>query len=960
MLTQGKLVVLKLDGNLEQDGFRVALEIAPEGDRFLVEQIATLPPDLELVAQLRQWQQAYRSQSLTSRIMPQEITYGGSVNWRHDCQQFAHKLGERLNLWLASPEFRSIDRCLRETLTLDEPIRVMIRTQDPKVRRLPWHLWDLMERYTKAEIALGALSSQRIAVGQAATTKEVVKILAILGNRTGIDVEADRKMLEQLPDAEVTWLVEPGRQAITQQLWQQSWDILFFAGHSQAEGNQGRLYINSQESLTLEELKYGLRQAIARGLQLAIFNSCDGLGLAQELEQLHLPQLIVMREPVPDPVAQAFLKDFLLAFVQGKSLYLSAREARERLQGLEDEFPCASWLPIICQNSVDVPPDWHDLLDRQAATNRPRSEPTVPIDALAAIVFTDVESFTSRMLADEKHTLSLVQRDFQVMRRLCQRFEGKVLKSLGDGLLMYFASAERAVSCAISIQTELAETAAKISARDSLRHRIGIHLGDVELSDGDVLGSGVNIAARLQREAPAGGICLSRTVYEVVKNRLSLPAKDGGLRQLKGIPESLKVYQIPPPKIQEAPTPLTRSTLHLPSLSGRSLREVLFTSWIVTSLIMGVRLLGGLQPVEFWAFDHLLRLRPLENPDDRIVLVTVNEEDLKYQNRANMQRRGSLSDQALSQVLAKLQSYQAIAVGVDIYRDFSIPLGETTSKSQLKSLFAVCTIGGGKKNIPTIEPPPGLAMEQVGFGDLPLDADEVVRRHLIGMSPNHHCNTDKSLSYQLARHYFVQHQFQPALVNGQLQISQQAFPKLTSYRGLYQAEIGGGYTIGLNYRANPAAFRQISLSQFLSNTADEELSPLIRNRVVLIGTIARSFNDYHTTPYGEMSGVEIHAHMTSQMLSAVFDDRPLLWTLPQWGDLIWIWGWASLAGSLGLKPNSRLFLALVVCGALASLYGLCFLLLLQGGCLPIVPSALAFATTAYLVSSRISRSTSSY
>ena len=139
-------------------------------------------------------------------------------------------------------------------------------------------------------------------------------------------------MLAAIPGAEVTFLVEPKRQQITEQLWEQPWNLLFFAGHGRTEAGAGKIFINPQESLTLEELKYGLREAVRQGLQLAIFNACDGLGLANVLAPLGLPQMILMREPIPDQVAQTFLKYFLDAYVTGESLYLSARQARERLQ----------------------------------------------------------------------------------------------------------------------------------------------------------------------------------------------------------------------------------------------------------------------------------------------------------------------------------------------------------------------------------------------------------------------------------------------------------------------------------------------------------------------------------------------------------------------------------------------------------------------------------------------------
>ncbi len=240
-------------------------------------------------------------------------------------------------------------------------MRVLIRTSSVALRKLPWHLWDLVEDYPKAEVAYSAPKAEREAWAKTPTYRDQVRILAILGNSTGINVQKDRQLLENLPDAAVTFLVEPQRQDINDQLWNQPWDILFFAGHSQSEGETGRIYINQTHSLTIADLKYALRNAVVNGLQLAIFNSCDGLGLAFELEQLQIGQMIVMRKPVPDRVAQTFLTYFLAAFASGKSFYLAEREARLKLQGLEDEFPCASWLPVIFQNPAAVPPSWQDL-----------------------------------------------------------------------------------------------------------------------------------------------------------------------------------------------------------------------------------------------------------------------------------------------------------------------------------------------------------------------------------------------------------------------------------------------------------------------------------------------------------------------------------------------------------------------------------------------------------------------
>jgi CHASE2 domain-containing sensor protein len=137
-----------------------------------------------------------------------------------------------------------------------------------------------------------------------------------------------------------------------------------------------------------------LRRAIDRGLQLAIFNSCDGLGLAYELEQLHIPQSIVMREPVPDRVALAFLKQFLSTFAGGAPLYTSVRQAREYLQGLESEFPCASWLPVIFQNPAVPPLTWKALQGSEILNLAPIPEPApIPKSAKQLVLWAIVAGF---------------------------------------------------------------------------------------------------------------------------------------------------------------------------------------------------------------------------------------------------------------------------------------------------------------------------------------------------------------------------------------------------------------------------------------------------------------------------------------------------------------------------------------------------------------------------------------
>lgn len=359
-----KVVVLTFDGDLQTAGFRVNLEIAPEGAGSQIEMTGHLPPFPELATHLRHhWLEIYRNLDSASRIKPKSVKCEGVVNpVLKECQESAEKLRSHFTQWLQSEQFRQIDARLREDLNRDEEVRLLIRTEDSVLQKLPWHLWDFVKRYSNIEVAFSPREYKKPESSLRVPSKNKVRILAIFGNSQGIEVEGDKAVLEKLPQADVTFLTQPKHHEINEHLWEQSWDIIFFAGHSETLEGTGHIYINSTDSLTLEELWYGLRKAVDKGLQLVIFNSCDGLGLARQLDDIEIPQTIVMRELVPDRVAQKFLQDFLANFASGKSLYTSCREARERLQGWESEYPCASWLPVICQNPAAVPPTWEDLL----------------------------------------------------------------------------------------------------------------------------------------------------------------------------------------------------------------------------------------------------------------------------------------------------------------------------------------------------------------------------------------------------------------------------------------------------------------------------------------------------------------------------------------------------------------------------------------------------------------------
>ncbi|CAD5990373.1 hypothetical protein PCC9214_05780 [Planktothrix tepida] len=363
-----RIAILEFNGDWDILGFKVILEVREETGRLVLEKQGYLPPNPKLFQHLQlHWNDKYRSLGSPARIKPQSIIRQGSIHQRiKACKTSADELRSHLKTWLNSDTFRPLDQRLREECQRNEEIRVLIRTSDLTLKKLPLHLWDFFESYSNAELAISPLELEPLAGNQIFRPGSRLKILAILGHQDGINIEADLKLLQSLPQTEVTFLAEPKKHEINDQLWGQAWDIIFFAGHSETEGETGRIYINPQDSIPIEELWYGLKKAVQRGLKLAIFNSCDGLGLAEKLDDLNIPQMIVMRELVPDLVAQAFLKYFLLAMTKGESLYCAVREARQRLQDeFEDKFPCASWLPVIYQHPAYFPELFQYPLQKQ-------------------------------------------------------------------------------------------------------------------------------------------------------------------------------------------------------------------------------------------------------------------------------------------------------------------------------------------------------------------------------------------------------------------------------------------------------------------------------------------------------------------------------------------------------------------------------------------------------------------
>src|SRR6266851_4842158 len=189
---------------------------------------------------------------------------------------------------------------------------------------------------------------------------------------------------------------------------------------------------------------------------------------------------------------------------------------------------------------------------------------------IAAILCSDVVGYSRLAGADEDRILARLRTlRSDLIDPTIAVHKGRVVKRTGDGILIEFRSVVDAVRCAIEVQRGMIERNAGLARERRIEFRVGIHLGDVvEESDGDLMGTGVNIAARLEGIAEPNGICISNSAYRQVKARLDLAINDRGAVQLKNIADPVRVYslQVGVPAQAKSAAPADPTGLEKPSM----------------------------------------------------------------------------------------------------------------------------------------------------------------------------------------------------------------------------------------------------------------------------------------------------------------------------------------------------------------------------------------------------------
>jgi CHASE2 domain-containing sensor protein/signal transduction histidine kinase/CheY-like chemotaxis protein len=379
-------------------------------------------------------------------------------------------------------------------------------------------------------------------------------------------------------------------------------------------------------------------------------------------------------------------------------------------------------------------------------------------------------------------------------------------------------------------------------------------------------------------------------------------------------------------------------------------RGIQMTIVFVTLMVIALQLTGALQFMECAMLDQWFRARPAEPVDSRIVVVTIDEDDISRFNS------WPVDDSTLAKLLNKIKQQQPAVIGLDLYRNLPVEPG---NKELVQVYESTPNLIGIKKilsnnNGPVVDPPPLLAIRnQVAACDLVLESDGKVRRYLLAVRDKNKNKIYLTLGAKLALTYLEKLNIKQ-INDGQqtLRLGKARFVPMEDNEGGFVRIDTGGYQVLANFR-NSHSFIEISLSDVIENRIPKDL---MTGKVVIVGSVAESLSERFYTPYTRdvntaWSGVKLHADLTSQILSAALDGRQLLRGVSEPLGWLWILLWSSIGTAIGwevklrilLKSNQRRFhkfrtqhhslviaISVLLPGAIISLFVCTYILFLCG------------------------------
>jgi CHASE2 domain-containing sensor protein len=845
---------------------------------------------------------------------------------------------EQFEKWLNYHEFTQIKLTIDAWFhdKKDNENIILIETRDDSIKKLPWHFWNEIIFSNKTEtpnteVILLHENSSKLKQGKG----NKFNILVVRGgsdNSTQKDIEIFQDFQKNLNNVYIDYLPEEGNileyEALSRSLRKNKYDMMYFCGHSGTPGMQvtPELYHNLKE-----DNNYSFKKAVEQGLKLIIFNSCDGLDLVPDF----VPCAIVMKKKIEDTIAHAWIKTFLEEYKKYPSIYLSLNKSRGAIgDELQHKVPCNDWLPVIIQNTADLvslpalirPDDCPLSEDDDSSTSKDEvfSKILIPILITAALSSALGSSYLNLFKQGSPRnpttTTGLTTQSDQIIG--CYKWLNNLtIEVFADGTAIQFDNNEGGKW--------------KVNKNGKYKYTFIWNLGwrqDVNfLSDGTVEG--------LNTE-PNG------TSYEF-----------SAFKKL----ESCKS---------------DRSSNYKKKLYKASIVAAV-ASLLTTAIISSARSIGWLESLELKTYDRMMQARDKEPQDDRIVVIQVTDRDVDKQPDAEKKNQ-SLSDESLDKLLKILHKYKPKVIGLDNILDRNIEAKYTTLNKSLSlkddhHLIVACKVQEGDRAKATSVP---VNAKLVGFADTQLDSeDKTIRRHLLSMdAKSGDCNTQDSLSYLLAYNYLDEGRINLDNKTKILTLGEQVVSLMQNQAGAYQnldpTKLGIGSQILLNYRSISSpkqGFKSKSLQEIFDaaeaedsgKVGDDKLHDLINNKIVIIGTTDQSrpkdFRDEVETPYGEMRGVFLQAHMTSQLINAASKEhpRPLIFAASFWEESLIIFGF-SVVGAIVFSVVSGRYQVLILLGVSGAIVGLslplsAYVLLNTGYWFPLMPAVSSLLLTGILI-----------
>ena len=373
-------------------------------------------------------------------------------------------------------------------------------------------------------------------------------------------------------------------------------------------------------------------------------------------------------------------------------------------------------------------------------------------------------------------------------------------------------------------------------------------------------------------------------------------------------------------------------------------------------LVIGLRSAGFLQFVELANYDIYLRLKEQQNViEPRVVLVLTVEDDI--------QKLGEwpLTDSSITKVFKNLLVHNPRAIGVDLYRDIAVPPGSEELDKLLSNEKRIVVIEkfGDDKSKHVAGPKVLRGTDQIGFADVPIDDDGVVRRGLLFLDDGE--NFSYSLALRLSLMYLSHEGITPRAGEPDpqhLRLGPVTFKPFEANDAVYVDADAKGYQYLLDYRGGTGRFKTYSMMDVLEGRTDPDL---IKDSVVIMGVNAESVKDEFLTPYDRFTargqataGVAVHGYEVSQLLRAALDGDTPVQFLENNLEHLWLLLWAMAAAAISLIVRSSIRLPIIIIMGLVLLGATSFYVFLNHWWLPVIPAAIAWLTSAGIVTAFLS------